>query len=339
MNVTIVRLGGIGDAVLALPVATAVRAACSGARISMLVAESAAPIFDGHPDVQRVKTATGNERLRDLIGLFRDEVDAVVFLMPYRRLMWAAWLAGVRIRVATGYRLHSILANRRVYQHRKYFTKHESEYNLDLLRGLGIEPVSLQTPSLVLAESERRWGMDRIGLLPPRRVVVHPGGVTSRRWSSRRYWDLACRMTEQGVGIVLTGSAAEQAVLFNEVPDARRERNGIAHLMGQLQLRELMAVIAASQALVSGSTGPAHLAAALGVPTVSLFDPRGLSAPIRWRPLGNGVVLRPAVPECPKCIFEACPYWDCLDRVTVDHVAEQLNQVFQDPQPLKVVQV
>ena len=67
MNVMIVRLGGIGDAILALPVAAAVRKSFPGSRITMLCGERAGPVFEQHPDVQIVKTATGHERLRELI--------------------------------------------------------------------------------------------------------------------------------------------------------------------------------------------------------------------------------------------------------------------------------
>jgi heptosyltransferase-2 len=106
--------------------------------------------------------------------------------------------------------------------------------------------------------------------------------------------------------------------------------------MGQLTIRELMAVIAAAQVVVSGATGPAHLAAALNVPTVSLFDPRRNNLPTRWKPLGRGVLLRPDVPTCEKCIGEACPYWDCLDRFTVENVAARLGAVVQSAQPLTI---
>jgi heptosyltransferase-2 len=339
MNVMIVRLGGIGDAVLSLAVAAAVKKARPESAITMLSGGRATPVFDHHPDVQRAKAATGSEPLRELIELFRDAVDAAVFLMPYRRLMWASFLARVPLRVATGYRWHSLLANRRVYQHRKHFTKHEAEYNLDLLRGLGIDPGPLMPPALVVTESERREAEERMSPLPAPRIVIHPGGVTSRRWSSRRYWELAKRMAGRGIGVVLTGSAEERAVLHAEVPEARQEKSGILNVMGRLTLRQLMGLVSGVRALVSGSTGPAHIAAALGVPTVSLFDPRRLSAPIRWRPLGTGVLLQPAVPECPKCVFESCPYWDCLDRITVDEVDERLSEVIRTPAPLRVMRV
>jgi heptosyltransferase-2 len=72
--------------------------------------------------------------------------------------------------------------------------------------------------------------------------------------------------------------------------------------MGQLTVRELMAVIGSSQVVVSGATGPAHMAAALDVPTVSLYDPRRNNTTVRWKPPGKSVLLRPDVPTCEKCI-------------------------------------
>jgi len=106
-----------------------------------------------------------------------------------------------------------------------------------------------------------------------------------------------------------------------------------------LTVRELMAVIGACHVVISGATGPAHLAAALGVATVSMFDPRRNNLPIRWRPLGTGMVLRPDVPTCEKCIYEACPYWDCLDRITVDQVNARVRQVVGHAEPMTVLHV
>ena len=97
--------------------------------------------------------------------------------------------------------------------------------------------------------------------------------------------------------------------------------------MGQLTVRELMAVIGTSQVVVSRATGPAHIAAALDIPTVSIYDPRRNNTGIRWKPLGKGMLLRPDVPTCEKCIYEACPYWDCLDRITVEEVTICIGDV------------
>jgi ADP-heptose:LPS heptosyltransferase len=134
----------------------------------------------------------------------------------------------------------------------------------------------------------------------------------------------------------LTGSQVERDQFQSEALDGVVLHPRIINLMGQLAVRELMAVIGTAHVVVSGATGPAHLAAALTVPTVSLFDPRRNNLPTRWKPLGRGVLLRPDVPTCEKCIGEACPYWDCLDRFTVADVAARLGAVVQSAQPLMI---
>lgn len=339
MNVLLARPDGIGDEILCLPVASALRRLLPDARIIFLSSEYAAPVLARHPDLDEVRTITGRESLGELVSIFRRGVDVVVFLKPFKRLMWAAFLARVPIRVATGYRWYSLLANRRVYEHRKDFSKHETLYNVGMLTGLGLQPGSVSPPSLVLTDEERAKGHERLCSLVTPRVVLHPGGFAARRWRIEHYHELAQALHRRGVGVVLTGSQAE-AEMFNQQSSSAGPLPALVlNLMGQLSVRELMSVIAAGHAVVSGATGPAHIAAALGVPNVSLFDPRRNNLPTRWQPLGKGVVLRPDVPTCEKCIYEACPYWDCLDRLTVDTVAQQVMDVTQAPAPLKVVHV
>jgi len=338
VNILLVRPDGIGDEILSLPVATELRRAMPSARVRFLSSAYAAPVLAHHPDLDEVLTVTGRETMGDLIRIFRSGADAAVFLKPFRRLMTAAWLARVPLRVGTGYRWYSWLLNRRVYEHRSDFSRHESAYNLGLLRGLGLSPGEVAPPRLVVTAEELRWARQLLNGTPALRVVVHPGGFSSRVWKPAHFRDLVLRMAREGRAVLLTGSTAERdkllaAAQLSGWPD------GVSDFMGQLTLRQLMAVIAESHAVVSMSTGPMHLASALGVPTVSIFDPRRNQSPTRWQPLGTGVVLRPEVPTCEKCVYEACPYWDCLDRITVETVAERVTRVLARALPIEVADV
>lgn len=342
MNVLIVRPDGIGDLVLSLPVASQIRRFIPEAHIGFLTSPVAAPVLDRHPDVDYIRTVTFQAPLSDLVRAFSGGIDVAVFLKPFRRLMWAAFLARVPVRVATGYRWYSLLATRRVYEHRSDFSKHESEYNLGLLRGLRLNPTELVHPSLEVTETERRSGGEYWEGLPNQRVIIHPGGISGRHWLPEHYRDLALYLVRRGYAVVFTGSESERADFVWDTFAGTSAANGIKNLMGQLSIRELMAVIATAQVMVSGSTGPAHLAAALGVPNVSLFDPRRSALPVRWKPLGRGVLLRPDVPTCEKCIGEACPYWECLDRFTVSEVANRVVQVIRDsqiPSSLQIIHI
>ena len=338
MNILLVRPDGIGDEILSLPVATELRRVMPGARLNFLSTVYAAPVLAHHPDLDEVLTVTGQETLGELVRLFRRNVDAAIFLKPVRRLMTAAWLARVPLRIGTGYRWYSWLLNRRVYEHRSDFSRHESAYNLGLLRGLGLSPGEVTPPRLVVTSEEREWARDLLGNSPSLRVLIHPGGFSSRLWELTHFRDLVLRLAREGRQVLLTGNAAERDK-FRADTQVSAWPAGVRDLMGGLTLRQLMAVITESHAVVSLATGPMHLAAALGVPTVSIFDPRRNNSPTRWQPLGTGVVLRPEVPTCEKCIYEACPYWDCLDRITVETVAERITQVLARALPIQVADV
>jgi heptosyltransferase-2 len=338
VNILLVRPDGIGDEILSLPVATAVRRMMPGARLSFLSSAYAAPVLAHHPDLDEVLTVTRQERLGELVRLFKRNVDAAIFLKPFRRLMTAAWLARVPLRVGTGYRWYSFLLNRRVYEHRSDFSRHESVYNLGLLRGLGLSPGEVTPPRLVVTAEEQEWARSFLGGSSRLRVVVHPGGFSSRLWKPVHYRNLILHLAQTGREVLLTGNAAERDKFRTEAGISHWP-DGVRDLMGKLTVRQLMAVIAESHAVVSLATGPMHLAAALGVPTVSIFDPRRNNSPTRWQPLGTGVVLKPEVPTCEKCIYEACPYWDCLDRITVETVEEQVTQVLARALPIQVVHV
>jgi len=338
LKVLLVRPDGIGDEILSLPVATQLRRDVPGARVTFLSSLYAAPVLAHHPDLDEVLTVTGREPLRELVRLFRRDFDAAIFLKPFRRYMTAAWLARVPIRVGTGYRWYAWLLNRRVYEHRSDFSRHESAYNVGLLRGMGLRPGEVSQPRLVLTAEERDWARRFLGPARAHRVLVHPGGFSSRTWQPSHFKDLALNLARAGREVLLSGSAAERDKLRADA-QVSAWPEGVRDLAGQLTLRQLMAIIAECDAVVSMSTGPMHIAAALGIPTISIFDPRRNQSPTRWHPLGMGVLLRPKVPTCEKCIYEACPYWDCLNRIAVDTMAERIAIVLARATPVEVVDV
>lgn len=337
MNVLIVRPDGIGDVLLSIPVATQLRQLMPGVRIGFLVSPVVVPLLDHHPDVDYVRTVRFTDSVSVLRQAFAGGVDAAVFLKPFRRMMWAAWLARVPIRVATGYRWYSPLANRLVYEHRSEFSEHESQYNVAMLTALGLQPKPVNSPILVVSQAEREAGAQRWAALPHPRVVIHPGGLSARRWRPEHYRDLAIELVRRGYGVTLTGNEAERVEFHDTLSSRELPPWGLNNMMGLLSIRELLAVIANAHVVVSGATGPAHMAAALGIPTVSVFDPRRNNSPVRWKPLGKGVLLRPDVPTCDKCLGEVCPYWDCLDRLTVAKVMTVIDHVIKTPTSLNVI--
>lgn len=132
-------------------------------------------------------------------------------------------------------------------------------------------------------------------------VVVHPGAtVPTRALPPAAAADLVRRLVDEGTPLVLTGSAAETAPLAAVAPAA-------LDLGGRTDLAGLARVLQAAAVLVVGNTGPAHLAAAIGTPVVSVMAP--VVAPTRWHPWTEALsVLGDHTIDCAGCRARRCPF-------------------------------
>jgi heptosyltransferase-2 len=154
-----------------------------------------------------------------------------------------------------------------------------------------------------------------------RLVALCPGSINSRakRWPAERYAALADRLIEEaGSRILLVGSAAEGEV---SVEVAGHMRNEPILLTGQTDLAQLVAVLSLVDLLITNDTGPAHIASALGRPTLVIFGPTN---PLTTRPFSPyGEIVREP-PDCAPCMLRDCPIdHRCMTAITPDHVFER----------------
>ncbi len=319
----IIRTDRIGDLVLALPVAEAVKDAVPGAHVCFVVSPYCAELARACPFVDDVvEYAEKADRPGGLVRLVRSlkrgAYDAALFLRPTPRAALAAVLAGIPVRVGTSYRFYSLLFNRRIAEHRRHAARHESEFNMALLaRILDLER-SDYSPRIEIGPASRRSAgrvMAGLDIARGAFVIVHPGsGGSARNLTPEGYAWLADHIEDEiGMKVVLTYGPGERALIARI--DALRGRES-ARLPGPIGLADLAALIESAALFVSGSTGPMHIAAAVGTPTLSFFPPVISCSPRRWGPLAaERRVITPPVPECPTCIGARCEYYDCMDRV------------------------
>ena len=163
-------------------------------------------------------------------------------------------------------------------------------------------------------------------------VVVHPGAsVPARAWSPAANAALVDALVADGRRVVVTGDAGEVELTALVAGLPRPE---VADLGGACDLAGLASVLAGADVVVVGNTGPAHLAAAVGTPVVSMFAPTVPAA--RWRPWSvPSVLLGDHDIACAGCRARACPVpgHPCLSRVEVDQVVEAVNQLAPRPRP------
>ena len=331
----VVRTDRIGDVILSTPVLEAVKETYPHSQIYMLVSPYTKDILKNNPFLDGLIL----DEKKGIGGFFsllkevrKHKFDVAVLLYPTFALAFLLWLSRIKVRIGNGYRAYQLFFNQKIYQHRSLIEKHESEYNLDMLVPLGISPKK-RLPKMFLSPEERQsaefsfsnWGIkdnDQI-------VVIHPGsGNSALNWPPEKFGLFADKLIEKkNIKIILTGSEKERE-LTNKVKSS--VKNPVLDLTGKTTLRELACLLERSEVIVSGSTGPMHMASALGTPVVALFCPIFVTGPKRWGPLGEGhETILPPVPTCKKCNPESCSYFPCMEKIEVDEVMAKVINILE----------
>jgi heptosyltransferase-1 len=331
MNILIVRLGALGDIVHAVPAAAALRAAMPDARIDWLVDAKHRALLDLVDGLDRIVTLEGSSvaawidvvrRLRqvpyhaalDMQGLMKSAVLA--------RVSGAARVAGFSI-----WHLREKTA-RPFYSATDDFSdsgdertsRHVIFKNLRLLRVIGIDTEQVTFPFVAVDSSAARDVQAADGGGPF--ALLNPGGAwPNKRWPAERFGEVASFLREvRGLrSVVLWGpgdeALADAVVRASGNAAKRAPATGIADLFALSRLAALC---------VSGDTGPAHIAAAVGTPVVGIFGP---TDPERNGPWSREDVVLTRYASCDCHYKRRChnAQW-CLDDVSVAEVTAAIQR-------------
>ena len=196
-----------------------------------------------------------------------------------------------------------------------------------LLGAAGITVSGTAAPRLHLTGSELAAGAVRVRSLAGDRKVVGAVLSTSSRakdWAPEKFAELASKLAADGVATVVfptPGGGSQE--------DAFVAAAGGGAIMGPLvPLRELMGLIAACDVFVSGDTGPAHIATALGVPRVTVYGPSPAEG---WTPDSPlAVAVRDRAARCAACAGKAPESaHSCLDSITVGMVLGPVRELLR----------
>jgi heptosyltransferase II len=223
-------------------------------------------------------------------------------------------------------------------------TKHEIFYYLRIVAELewlftkqqtflNVEPdASLEVSDV--RKDEARYLLKRQGVEAERPIIaLCPGSINSRakRWPAESYAVLADRCVDTlGAQILLVGSREELEV-SRQVAD--RMHNKPIMLTGQTDIAEVVAVLSIADLLVTNDTGPAHIAAALGRPTLVIFGPTN---PLTTRPFSPFAEIIRHPPDCAPCMLRDCPIdHRCMTAITPDEVFARAQDLLSNKrQPL-----
>lgn len=326
----VVRLPNwLGDAVMALPSLKAVRDALPEAVLSVAGIPSITPVFAEHTEVRPQQIVT-LDRARETAMLREGQYDTSLLLTNSFRTAWAAKRSGIPNRWGYAASARGLLLTDRVARPRREL--HQSEYYLELVRGLGFAaPATIPRIRVSDATRQRAQRVYDAANVAPDAVVVGfaPGAAYghAKRWPPDRVAQVIIRLArEHRAHCVLVGAAGDRAagreIESTLPPDVR-----VANLIGRTDLRLLIGLLERCRAFVSNDSGAMHLAAAVGVRVTAIFGPTRERA---TAPLGDhDVIVHPVF--CRPCMLRECPIdHRCMKRITADTVYDAIARRIED---------
>ena len=325
-KILVVKLRAVGDVLLSTIVLRNLRKGYPSARIDFLTEPPARDVVRRNPDVDEVLCY---DRAQDwgpgLVQMVRRRsYDLVIDLFGNPRTALVTRLSGARYRV--GYRFRGRTYAYTIVVEPRGSEVHNTEFNLDALRAIGVDIVDRNLYFPLAPEEERFVGEFLGGVQRDSGFTVAlntGGGWYTKRWPLERFATLADRLVdEHGARIVLPWGPGQR----EEVEFVRAAMRRESFIPPATTLGQLAALLKNMSMVITNDSGPMHLAAAVGTPVLGIYGPTN---PLLQGPYGmNHLVVRNEGVSCLGCNLTKCPIGHpCmldLDVETVFRAAEAL---------------
>jgi lipopolysaccharide heptosyltransferase II len=333
-----VRLDSMGDVLMCTPAIRALRHSLPACHLSLLTSPSGAAVTPHIPELDATiaysapwmkheELATSAALHECAAQLAAQRFDAAVIFTSYSQSPLPAamlcHLAGIPLRLAScRENPYQLLTHWVPERERERATRHEVQRQLDLVAHIGCSTSDTTLAFAIPAASAARVNalLEDAGIDPAAPyLVLHAGASAASRRYPIRHWLVLIGMlgTRLGYPMILTGDKRDREWLQ---PLAETWVGPTYSLIGKLNLGELGALICSASLLITGNTGPAHIAAALGTPLVDLYaltNPQHTPWRVAHRLLFHDV-------SCRNCLRSSCPqgHHACLDLLAPRKVLE-----------------
>ncbi|MBS1643725.1 MAG: glycosyltransferase family 9 protein [Bacteroidetes bacterium] len=325
-RILISRCDAIGDVVLTLPLAAILKQRFPNVVIGFLgrsytkaVIECCAAV-DVFVDLNDFLQAENGANKECQIW------DAIIHVFPRADIARKALQLRIPWRIGTRSRAYNWLyCNKRIVLSRKHSDLHEAQLNTKLLAPFGIqqgfskEQLGALFAFTAIPELARQFR----ALLSPgkRHIILHPKSQGSaREWGLEHFEALIKLLPQEQYQVFISGTKAEGELMRDFL---LRVKHLVTDITGLMDLSQFIAFIHAADALVAASTGPLHLAAALGRKAIGIYPPIRPMHPGRWAPLGPLAVALVLPDSCTACRADASTC-SCIQGISPETVAALL---------------
>lgn len=303
-RILIVRPDRIGDVILSTPIPREIKKTFPDSFIAVLVRPYTRDIYINNPYVDKIILIDESKSIESFIENARElrkyKFTHALSLLPTERMNYLLVASGILHRIGVGHKFYQFITFTSYVSRKKYIPlRHEADYCMDLARKIGVKTDNLSTEIYLTEEEKKKVIVKRNELLGGKKILigVHAtSGNSSPNWNSGEYNKLILQLKSfNNVRVVVTD---------NVIPKEIDGIEGVCYSNINVDLRESFITFASLDLLISASTGPMHIAAALKVKTLSLFCPLTACSPKLWGPLGNE--SRIILPESNYCEVN-CP--------------------------------
>ncbi len=336
-NIAIIRLGAIGDIIHALPVASRIKNENPQIKITWIVEKRHVYIIENNKNIDRIITTdTKSWRRQSLIQSWpqikrlikkikQSKFDVVLDLQGLIKSGIISYLTAAKYRL--GFNRPYCREGLNYYFNNIHITpaiddEHIIDRNLAFLRYFDIKGGQWNW-GIKTTPADKKYIDDfwtKEGLVGNKRIIgINPGaGWITKCWDTGKYAILCDKLAQKDYKVILTWGPGEQDTV-DKIVDKTTNKPIIACNTTVNQLTEL---ISRCSLYVAGDTGPLHIAAALGVPTLALYGP---SSPIRNGPYGQGHKIIYHELSCSNCYKRKCASIECMELISVEEVLQAIR--------------
>jgi heptosyltransferase-3 len=335
----LIQLGDIGDVILSLPCIETLRENYPEANIVVAVREKAGELMEGCKWIQCVVSIHKKKRpllkaiayqLSFFSQIRKYRFDLAIDLRTGTRGAFLAFFSGARQRV--GFYADENLSRNWLFTHlvdtKNMPEKHMSDYYLSLLTSYRLKP-AISKPRLEVSDEKKRQAFKLLrdnGVSMDKPIVaVHPFSLWDyKEWGIEKYKKVVNWITsKKRVAVVIIGSTDERERAAHIVS---ANRYNTFNVTGKTSLALLTGVLNYCSFFVGGDSAGMHLAAAVGVPTVSIFGP---TSPESWAPRGDTHRVVQKSLSCVPCKEKGCRGTEesrCLIELSADEVIAAIER-------------
>jgi lipopolysaccharide heptosyltransferase II len=321
-RILVIKLRAIGDVLLSTVVLKNLRAAFPQATIDFLTERPSREVLAGNPDLhETVIFDPKQESGPGLIAMIRRRrYDLVLDLFGNPRSAIVTLLSGARYRV--GYRFSWRRHCYTIVVEPRGGEVHNTEFNLDALRAIGV-PIVSSRPQFPVSEEAEQFAdafLREAGLAGRTVVALNPGGGWyTKRWRAAQFAQLGAMVRPDARVLLIWGPGERE-----EAERVRTLMGGDALLIPPTNLKQLASILKRCSLLVTNDSGPMHIAAAMDTPVVAIFGPTNpaLQGPVG----GDHEIVRNEQLLCLGCNFTRCPIGNpCMEELTAEAVFEKVR--------------